>query len=484
MRAKLVSGLIFCLGLGIYVCSCQSEGGYRPEPVADMQAPQPDLSQPPDPLCGNGVVDKDRGELCDTKIAAGQPGACPSLCVTQADPCKQVSLTGSGCTAACEIKTITSPVGGDRCCPPGQTEATDRDCRPLSLDGSERQICENGPHHVPVLGVGRDHFAVGCVPSGSQQTAANVKIFDAAGTVLRSHNLRTMDGYYYNEVQTSFFDGRFQALYQYNCEDDGSWSVGWGWGCIDFREYAFDGTEVTSSLVFGMTGHNGHPVLDWNGAGFGVGWVSYDSLYSRLIGADRKLTGARTANTFIQQDPKKSDDRNGARTRLHFTGTGYGMFTIVGYQLYFTRLNSSGAQLQAMQGLGPAYSQTSGGNLSSIYDGASYHVSYYDHVANKLVVIRVDDTGKKLGTTNIQDGEFRYPSLVRVGDRIYLFTHDASKQGQVTVLDLMGNIVQTSQLGSKMTYPQAAYDQTTDNFGVVFLDDSGTVKYQHLRRGP
>lgn len=483
MRSTLLKPLISCLFLCLCISGCQSEGGYHPDPVLDMATP-PDLTPPPDPLCGNGTVDAAKGELCDTGIAPAQPGACPKSCPTLSDPCQKAVLAGSDCTATCQVKTITDPIAGDRCCPPGQTEATDRDCRPASLDGTARQICEAGAHHVPVLGVGRDHFAVGCVPNGSQQVAANVKIFDAAGTVLKSYDLLTMDGYYYNEVQTSFYDGRFQALYQYNCDDDGSWRTGWGWGCIDFREYAFDGTQVTSSLVFGQIGHNGHPVLDWNGSGFGVAWISYDTLFSRLIGADRKLTGDRTANTLVQKDPKSSDDRNGARTRIHYTGGGYGIFTIVGGQLYFTRLNAAGMQSLVYQPLGPGYSQVGGGNLSTIYDGSIYHVAYYDPVASKLVVMRVDANGKKLTSTNILDGEFRYPSMVRVSDQLYLFTHDASKQGQITVLDMMGNIVQTSSLGTKMTYPQAAYDATVDNLAVVYQDDSGTIMYQHLRRGP
>lgn len=76
--------------------------------------------------CGNGVVDLD--ELCDTGIAAGQPGACPTTC-DDADACTTDTLEGTGtCQANCTFTVITEPKNGDGCCPPGATPQDDTDC--------------------------------------------------------------------------------------------------------------------------------------------------------------------------------------------------------------------------------------------------------------------------------------------------------------------------------------------------------------------
>ena len=74
--------------------------------------------------CGDGVVTG--GETCDTAIAKG-PGACPTEC-SSADACSVPSLQGSGCQAACFVKTIGIPAAGDGCCPAGATHAMDSDC--------------------------------------------------------------------------------------------------------------------------------------------------------------------------------------------------------------------------------------------------------------------------------------------------------------------------------------------------------------------
>ncbi len=66
------------------------------------------------PCCGNGTVDS--GENCDTAIAAGQPGACPTSC-TAPDACHTSTLSGSACTAKCVVTTITP------CCGNGIVEA-------------------------------------------------------------------------------------------------------------------------------------------------------------------------------------------------------------------------------------------------------------------------------------------------------------------------------------------------------------------------
>ena len=77
--------------------------------------------------CGNGFVDS--GETCDTAIAAGTTGACPTMC-NDGIACTTDALVGSMCTARCTHTAITTPSGttADGCCPAGAVHATDTDC--------------------------------------------------------------------------------------------------------------------------------------------------------------------------------------------------------------------------------------------------------------------------------------------------------------------------------------------------------------------
>jgi MYXO-CTERM domain-containing protein len=79
----------------------------------------------PQGYCGDGAVGQ--GELCDTAIVPGQPGACPFDC-NDKNPCTNDSYTGSACTIQCVNTPITAAVNGDGCCAPGATSATDSDC--------------------------------------------------------------------------------------------------------------------------------------------------------------------------------------------------------------------------------------------------------------------------------------------------------------------------------------------------------------------
>jgi hypothetical protein len=88
--------------------------------------------------CGDGVVDA--GEICDTGIAAGQPGACPQAC-DSGDPCIAGTLVEAGaCWADCEFDPITQPRDGDGCCPAGANAVSDDDCPPVCGNG----VCEGG----------------------------------------------------------------------------------------------------------------------------------------------------------------------------------------------------------------------------------------------------------------------------------------------------------------------------------------------------
>jgi hypothetical protein len=100
-------------------------------PAGTTHATDPDCS----PTCGDGVVQP--GETCDTAIAPGLPGACPTPgeC-TSTDPCAVTELvSGTTCQAICMHYQWTLPQGGDGCCPPGANNAVDPDCPQSCGDG-------------------------------------------------------------------------------------------------------------------------------------------------------------------------------------------------------------------------------------------------------------------------------------------------------------------------------------------------------------
>ena len=95
------------------------------------------------PACGDGMVSA--SELCDTAIAAGQPGACPTDCGNAT--CPAMLLMGSECTAECV--TVPATCGDDdACCPTGCTLSEDADCTGTCGDGivnmAAGELCEPG----------------------------------------------------------------------------------------------------------------------------------------------------------------------------------------------------------------------------------------------------------------------------------------------------------------------------------------------------
>lgn len=79
--------------------------------------------------CGDGVVES--GEICDTAIAQGDPGACPLACDDPTD-CSVVEFLNPGtCLAQCNVTDITDPANDDGCCPPGANANNDNDCAPV-----------------------------------------------------------------------------------------------------------------------------------------------------------------------------------------------------------------------------------------------------------------------------------------------------------------------------------------------------------------
>lgn len=93
---------------------------------------QPALPALPDlTRCGDGIISG--VETCDTGIAAGEPGACPTECPPLAQ-CAPRVLNGSACQALCQL-VEPSCLDGDGCCPARCKPADDDDCSPACGDG-------------------------------------------------------------------------------------------------------------------------------------------------------------------------------------------------------------------------------------------------------------------------------------------------------------------------------------------------------------
>lgn len=104
------------------ITDCQSGDGCCPSGCTS--ATDSDCSA----TCGNGVVDA--GEKCDTGIAPGQPGSCPTSCNDGLACTTDTLLNGDTCGAECAHAVVTMCVDGDGCCPAGCP--SDSDCTPLS----------------------------------------------------------------------------------------------------------------------------------------------------------------------------------------------------------------------------------------------------------------------------------------------------------------------------------------------------------------
>ena len=91
--------------------------------------------------CGNATLEP--GEACDTAIAAGQPGACPTSCEDNA-ACTNDKLVGAGCSAECSHTAIASCSAGDGCCPSGCDASTDADCSATCGNGyvESGEVCD------------------------------------------------------------------------------------------------------------------------------------------------------------------------------------------------------------------------------------------------------------------------------------------------------------------------------------------------------
>jgi len=95
--------------------------------------------------CGDGLVGAN--EKCDTMIAAGLPGSCPTRDDCLASICPPRDLLGLGCQAEC----VDEPIGcgaSDGCCGRSCTPLNDPDCSTECGDGvvdvALGETCEPG----------------------------------------------------------------------------------------------------------------------------------------------------------------------------------------------------------------------------------------------------------------------------------------------------------------------------------------------------
>jgi hypothetical protein len=94
------------------------------------------------PSCGNGVTES--GETCDTAIAAGLPGACPTTC-DDGNACTIDIFVGGTCGLSCSNSGLTTcNIVSDGCCPIGCDANTDADCSPACGNGvvEESEVCD------------------------------------------------------------------------------------------------------------------------------------------------------------------------------------------------------------------------------------------------------------------------------------------------------------------------------------------------------
>ncbi len=110
------------------VCQHQAvtrlQAGDRCCPAGATAASDSDCSA----TCGNGT--REGEETCDIAIAAGNPGACPTMAACDdGNPCtRDELLSGNTCTAICVHQAQTGARPGDGCCPAGVTATEDSDC--------------------------------------------------------------------------------------------------------------------------------------------------------------------------------------------------------------------------------------------------------------------------------------------------------------------------------------------------------------------
>lgn len=124
--------------------------------------------------CGDGVLQS--VELCDTAIAPGDDGACPTDC-DDSDACTVDTVIGTECAASCEHGLISANIDDDACCPAGSTSLDDNDCAVVCGNGA----VENGETCDTAIASG-DAGACAQVADCDDNVACTADALDNGGT--------------------------------------------------------------------------------------------------------------------------------------------------------------------------------------------------------------------------------------------------------------------------------------------------------------
>jgi hypothetical protein len=179
-NARAWFSLVGLVGLGsVALPACSSDTKQTSNPDGG----HPEAGTP----CGDGEVGA--GESCDTAIAAGKPGACPTACDDH-DPCTVDTLEHGGtCTAACNSSTKTAPDTSkkDACCPSGATAATDADCSPTCGNGK----LDSGETCDTAITSGAGACQTSCPDDGDPCTTASLVTADPCNPTCTTTTITT-----------------------------------------------------------------------------------------------------------------------------------------------------------------------------------------------------------------------------------------------------------------------------------------------------
>ncbi|MCR9166013.1 MAG: hypothetical protein ACE37F_17125 [Nannocystaceae bacterium] len=346
----------------------------------------------------------------------------------------------------------------------------------------EQSICDGASYYTPTVAGHDEVFAVGCVRDSGSSAPQLYFVSGTEGVLGQDDTLLARNGNPYLDVALTAWDGRFQASYQHRCTHLPTNS-----GCIDVRVYEGLGSRVNDETIFQNSNHNGHPVMAWSGSSYGVAWVSYDDVYFRRL--DDSGNSTADGNVLVGPDPEQPDQRDGARTKIvyHPGLQEYAIFVISGYNLYRGRVSEAGDVLEAPTLIADqAYSQTFNGQFVAAALGDEDYLLYHDET--NLVLARVFPEDGGMSQVVVQEGEYRFPSMVAYEDTLLVFrqnpetgfgevlAYDPDLQALPELSGILGD-------GEPMIYPQGAVDRETGTFAVVYQDAEGSVLFRTIGGG-
>lgn len=185
-----------------------------------------------------------------------------------------------------------------------------------------------------------------------------------------------------------------------------------------------------------------------------------------------------------------ADDRNGARTHIAWDGSGFGVFSIIGYHMYFVRTDAAGQILVPLMQVTTAFSQHFSGQFKVLYKNGAYFVVYPEQSMMAISFMKVGMDGAVMATAPIVSGfDIRHGDMFEMNGLFYVLTNDAAKNAVITVLDENANVVKGmgGVIGEgPMPYPVVAYDAATGDIGVAYNENgwNGPVMFRKFSAMP